>query len=137
MPDETQSDDASIADDDEIWRRIPPSQIIFDENLGRHRPTSNAFKSSSSGHPLSVYVAKLVTESGRTAESILEQWPEYSMAALSVGALRRRGLGIRVEIDPAYPEEEAHAVVLGRTRGPSKKLCKEATWVVLREKKTS
>ncbi len=133
MLDEARSDDASIADDDQIWRRIAPIQIIFDDNLGRFRPTSGAFRGN--GRLFCVYVARLVEESGRSAESILdERWPESSMATLAAVAFRARGLGIAAELDPDYPDETAHAVVFGKTRRPSRKLCKEAKWAVLRAK---
>jgi len=42
-------DDPGIADDDDLWRRIPPDWVILDENLdveagGRVRPASVAFR---------------------------------------------------------------------------------------------
>jgi len=131
MPDVAQTDDASVEDGDELWRRIHPTQVLYDKNLGKWRPTSNAFRDSSSGHSLSVYLARLVLSSGRTAESIIESWPQYSLASLTAGVVRADGLAVRLELDPAHPEEEAHAVIVGKKSRPvSQRLAAASTWVV-------
>jgi hypothetical protein len=44
-------DDASIRDEADLWRRIPPWHCIYDENLGRWRPSSSAFAADPDGHP--------------------------------------------------------------------------------------
>ncbi|MCP3959199.1 MAG: hypothetical protein GY719_15220 [bacterium] len=104
-----------------------------DDNTGGFRPSSAAFKGN--GRCYCVYVAKLVLESGRSAESILDaQRPECSMATLNADAFRGEGLGVTVEIDPDYPEESAHGVVFGKTKRASRRLANEAEWVVFRGK---
>ena len=48
-------DDATIADDTELFRRIHPEQVVWDHNEGRARPTSGAFND----FEMSVNVARL------------------------------------------------------------------------------
>jgi hypothetical protein len=48
------SDDPSIPDDAELWRRIPPWHFVDDENLRQIRPSSAAFEDDPDGSPMSV-----------------------------------------------------------------------------------
>jgi hypothetical protein len=48
-------DDPTVQDGVNLLRRIPPRHICFDENLGRHRPSSAAFEDDEDGDPMSVY----------------------------------------------------------------------------------
>jgi hypothetical protein len=51
--------DPSILDEDDLWRRIRPDWVVFDENLGRARPTSQAFNNDRAQEPMSVDLAKI------------------------------------------------------------------------------
>lgn len=95
-------DDASIADEDQLWRRIPPSFIVPDKNTGDLRPSSQAFNDSSDGHPMSVYVAALVVASGRSAEDLLGAYIGFSMVRFEVGLARSLKLGVTREPDPEF-----------------------------------
>jgi hypothetical protein len=101
-------DDPSIRDQDDLWRRIQPEWIIFDEALGRNRPSSAAFQDSSDGTAMSVDLAKL--RSG-TAEA-LASYPGHGLASFTAGFARR---DCRQGVDHT-PEEggyDAHASVWG------------------------
>ncbi len=85
-------DDPSIADDTEVWRRIPPwpSYTIFDRNIGRTRPSTQAFREDRDGAPMSVFIAE---ESGG-AHAVLAGHAGFGVAAFNVGLIREQGLGI-------------------------------------------
>jgi hypothetical protein len=51
-------DDATITDDDYVFRRIPKTQRVRDPKApGQVRPSSGAFDDSSDGSPLSMTLA--------------------------------------------------------------------------------
>jgi hypothetical protein len=56
LSDSDYRDDPTIADDAELWRRIPPWHIILDENIGDIRPSSAAFEDDPDGAPMSAYL---------------------------------------------------------------------------------
>ena len=58
-------DDDSIQDSDELYRRIPDVQIIFDENAREYRPTSKAFQNESNQNAMSVSHAIKLTNNGK------------------------------------------------------------------------
>lgn len=121
-------DDAAILDDDVLWRRIPPWHVVPDENLGIMRPSSAAFEDDSDGDPMSVFLAEIVKNSGRGAESILVGHTDYALSGLTAGLARRLGQGIAS--DPTV-HEPAHAVVFGKkTKSISRALAKQSKWVV-------
>ena len=83
--------DASIHDESVLWRRIPPWHIIYDENLGRWRPSSSAFADDPDGQSMSVVLAEAV--GGRSGAEILTGHEGFALAAVSVGVVRACGLG--------------------------------------------
>lgn len=120
-----------IDDDNDLWRRVHPTQIFYDENLGRHRPNSATFKDES----LSVYIAKLVLISGREHHDVLKpKYESHGLVAFTAGLAR--GLNQDVVFDPPNeddPEKDpAHGLVKGEK---SKKIRDEfacgCNWVVL------
>jgi hypothetical protein len=122
------SNDTSIADEADLWRRISPIWMILDENLGVWRVSSAAFDDSRDGTPLSVLLAEVVVAGGRSAQDLLSRFPGYCLAAITAGIARGCGQGVA---RTPLPEEPAHASVFGRkTKGVKKKLAKAATWVV-------
>lgn len=127
-------DDPSIEDGDDLWRRIHPDHIVPDRNTGQWRPSSAAFTDSGQTNtPMSVYIAKLVAESGRTHNEVMERYPEHSLVVFLAGVARSLGLGVTKEPDPQYPEETAHGVVFGdKTQSVRKKLAKASEWLLLR-----
>ena len=84
--------DASIRDESIVWRRIPPWHIIYDENLGRWRPSSSAFADDPDGQSMSVVLAEAV--GGRGAAEILAGHEGFALAAVPVGVVRACGLGV-------------------------------------------
>jgi hypothetical protein len=122
------NDDPSIEDAAHLWRRIPPLHVIYDNNLNRYRPTSDAFKDHPNGSPMSVFLAAVISRTGRTAEDALVGHEGYALSSFTAGLARHLEQG--VARDP-LPEEPAHAVVFGRkSKSIRQKLSKQCTWVV-------
>ena len=126
--DEVYNDDATISNNALLWRRIPPTWWVRDENLGRIRPTSQAFDDSRDGTPMSVLLAEIVARSGRSPIDVLVGHGGFALAAVTSGLARDCNQGIAR--DP-QPQETAHAVVFGQKTGAVKsRLAKNSTWVI-------
>ena len=68
------SDDVSVLDDAELWRRIHPDLIIIDCNHPGgpvRRPSTGAFDNSSDEKAMSVLLAAVVLATGRTPKDTL------------------------------------------------------------------
>lgn len=125
------SDDPSIPDASELWRRIHPRWAVHDDNQGGWRVSSAAFADSRDGSPLSVLLADVVAETGRTADHVLTAYTGYSLASITAGTARSNQQA--VARTPA-PDEPAHASVFGRkTDGIRRALARSARWVVAPE----
>ena len=121
-------DDLTIEDDAPLWRRVPPWHFVFDENLGRPRPSKAAFEDHPDGSPMSVALGQEVLESGRTAESLLEEYDRFGLASFIAGFAREKGQGV---VRSPLPEEPAHAEVFGKkTEGVRRAFAKKCIWVV-------
>ena len=123
-------DDPSIKDTCQLLRRIPlkPSHCVWDENLGRYRPTSASFEDHPNGSPMSVTLADELLASGRPLEDGLAGLEGYALARISAGFVRKLGLGVARE---PLIDEPAHAVVIGKKSKKAKSaLAKAAAWIV-------
>lgn len=127
-PDNDYVDDKTIADSDPIWRRIPPWHFVFDENKGMMRPSSAAFEDHPNGSAMSVVLGKLVSEAGRTPETVVEGHDGYGLVSFQAGAARKNGQRIAKKW---LKEEPAHAEVFGaKTKGVRKALAKASKWII-------
>jgi hypothetical protein len=122
-------DDPSILDNDELWRLIIlPLWITFDKNLGRMRPTSQAFQDPRDGTPMSVLLADDLLKSGGTPDTALSGHAGYALASVTAGLCRE--CSQKVARDPT-PNEPAHGVVVGKKTGSVRnQLAREARWIV-------
>lgn len=121
-------DDRSIADSEELWRRVHPTQIVPDENTGLRRPSSAAFSDPSDGTPMSIYLSSIVIQSGRTPRELLSDHQDVGLVGLRAHQVRELGLG--VARDP-LPNEPAHGIVIGaKTKQIQRKLARCARWIV-------
>jgi hypothetical protein len=118
------SDDPTIPNDAELWRRIPPWHFVDDGNLGQIRPSSAAFEDHPDGSPMSVLLA---VEAG-DPQRALAGHQGFALASITAALARRLGLG--VARDPR-PDEPAHAVVFGRkNKRISRRLAMGSHWIV-------
>src|SRR5882724_4978871 len=120
--------DKTILDEADLYRRIPPNQIVRDENQGILRPSSQAFEDSRDGTPMSVVLADVLSAAGRAPESVLIRLEGFALASITAGLARDCGQG--VARDPT-DDEPAHALVFGKKTGSVRgRLAKECRWVI-------
>lgn len=117
-------DDATIPDDAELWRRVPPQHFVLDENEGAIRPSSAAFDDDRDGSPMSVFIGSEM----ESTDPALAVHDGYALASFTAG--EARDCGQRLMRDP-LPGSPAHAVVFGpKPKSVRKKLGRAARWVV-------
>ena len=103
-------DDPGINDDEVVVRRVSRREQIFDPDIGRRRPASQAFLQNGRDGLTSVYLM-----SKTTPEEVAADGDEEYLAAVRVGALRENGLGIIRTPESGGP---GHCDITGRkTRG--------------------
>lgn len=120
-------DDATITDDEELWRRIHPRWIVFDDNTGGPRVSSAAFDDSRDGSPTSVLLAEIARLTGRTESESLAGYEGYGLVSLTAGQARRCHQGV---VRDPLPEEPAHALVFG-PKSKSNKRCLASSAAIL------
>lgn len=121
-------DDATISDDAQLWRRIPPNHILPDKNRGGLRISSAAFDNHHNGTPMSVVLGDDVVASGRDPSSIIAGHVGFCLASVTAGLARSLNQGIARH---PLPEEPAHGEVFGKkTRAVRKQFSREAVWIV-------
>ena len=114
--------DASIGDEEVVLRRVSERSYTFDENLGRLRPSSQAFLQNGPDGLVSVYL-----ESETTHGAVAAEGPEPYLAAITVEELRELGLGIIRDPSSGGP---GHCEITGRkTRGKLNRMAKQAQWI--------
>ena len=122
------TDDATILNDAELWRRIHPGWVVPDESADRMRVSSAAFANSRNGSPTSVLLATIVRETGRTDADVLAHFEGFALASLTAG--QGRECKQEVARNP-LPDEPAHAFVLGKKTKLAKRcLARSAVWVI-------
>jgi hypothetical protein len=124
------ADDPSILPDDPLWRRVHPTQVIFDKNQGAHRPSSAAFGDHPNGTPMSIVLGKDSLARGRTGEALLAKFDGYSLAAITATDARENQ---QVVYRAPVPDEPDHGEVMGdKPKSVQRSFAKLAKWVVLR-----
>ncbi len=107
-------DDATIADDETLLRRVAPQQMQLEE--GELRLTSNAFNdiedAESGVRAVSVFVESKVHELGYTLDSMLEGLEGFGLVSFTVAQARALGLGVTWAPN-AQSMGEAHAHLNG------------------------
>ena len=121
-------DDPSIGDAAPLWRRIHPNWVLYDENLGRQRPTSQAFQNQVGSESFSVFLGDMITGRGDGPDAILAGHDGYHVAAVTAGLARHYRQ--RVSHDPTA-EEDAHGQVSGLKPSSIKsRFARQAVWIV-------
>jgi hypothetical protein len=95
-------DDPSISDGERLWRRVHPSWIKIDPDMGQPDVSSAVFSTRAE---VSVAIAALTT-----TEIFLRDAPLQSIIEFTAGAAR--AAGCTVVRDP-LPDDPAHALVCG------------------------
>jgi len=118
-----------IPDEDELLIRLPPDQVVWDENLNRHRASGEALDDEN----LSSYSSAILTRIGLTPKDVLEGHPEsWSVAGILASVFKQRGLKLNPDPDNSGPRcGPAHVTISGPK--PSKarsKMAKQSRLVV-------
>jgi len=115
--------DAALDDDDLLWRRVRRSEVQFDENLQRWRPTSQAFQNYKGTDKMSVQAARLIHFSH---DAVLGPAKDDFIVQFPVKLAKECGQ----HVIAAFEEGPGHFHVLGKKRGSvASRLAKECTWV--------
>lgn len=117
-------DDASIRDNERLFRRVHVSQLVRDDDTGLARVSSGAFKD----RDLSVHIESILTGAGESAATCLRNHKSHKL--LSITAADARRLHQAVCHDP-QPEDPSHGLVFGsKTRSVQQGLRAAAAWVI-------
>lgn len=126
-------DDASIADDWVLWRRIHPLWLTSDTNPDRPalRPTGQNFKPNRNGSPVSAFLAH---ECGDPRVLLYGPHVEQYVAGFTVRHVRELGLGVR-RVDPEEDRQAGDPVIPGHveiTGSPRhvEKLSRLCSWII-------
>jgi hypothetical protein len=114
-------DDLSISGEELVVRRVPELGYVFDQNVGRTRPTGNTYLQDGRDGLTSVHRLSLTTPAEVHA---LGQEPY--LAVIRVQALRDEGLGIIFKPKPGQP---GHCDITGHKGGNLlKRIARKAWW---------
>jgi hypothetical protein len=128
MADPTYVDDPTIANDANLWRRVPPAWIVRDENRGGYRPSSQAFHDSQDGSPMSVLISETMAADGRGPQDAIADHPGFFLASFTAGEARSLAQGVSRTPTATEP---AHGSVFGeKTRKICRALSRLARWVI-------
>jgi hypothetical protein len=114
-----------ISDDDTLLRRVHPSQVVNDKNLGRDRPSSGVFTDPE----MSTDSDALLTKHGLDSSFCLKGYSGYSLTRIDVKFARTNGMTVT---NTPKEDNAAHTDVIGKkTEALQRQFAKHATWVHL------
>ena len=118
------SDDPTIPDSGELWRRIFPGWWIPDQDEpGHFRLSTQAFEDSKDGTPMSVTLAAESPGQG----FILANFEGYGLASFTAGHARKCD---QILQRAPTPEDPAHGYVVGRKTRSVKKCLLSGTTIL-------
>ena len=105
--------DNSVSDETLLYRRLHPTQVVWDENRGRVRATTNAFKDPA----LSIALGDELAALGVEPVWVLRMDPQHQLGVFSAGFAQNEE-GQTVRRDPLqnherYGDDPSHGVVEG------------------------
>ena len=117
-------DDPEIADETRLFRRIPPSWLVRDEDTGFSRVSSAAFRDKE----LSIDIETVLILHGETAEHCLRNYPAYALVSL----LARDGRNHQqIVCHNPQLENPSHGLIYGiKNRRVKEGLRDAALWVI-------
>ncbi len=119
--------DAPVPEDMSLYRRLHPSEIVWDDNDGCLRPTSGAFED----REMSIHLDDVLKDEGREPVSVLEGKPTHSLVSLTAGFVQNEEQEVR---RTPKPEDASHGEVCGnKPKGRRRKFARAAEFVELRE----
>jgi hypothetical protein len=123
--------DEPVDDTTDLYRRVHPEQVIWDENDCCLRPTSAVFKDVE----MSVHIADTLEAEERSAESVLESRPHHQLVAITAGFAKTEEQEV---VREPRQEDSSHGNVVGqKPKGRQKRFVKHSKWMVLRRERLS
>jgi hypothetical protein len=120
------SDDKSISDGAGLLRRVHPSWVVEDKNIGQRRASSAAFKDPE----MSVDIEPVLLDLGLDWNRSLRDFPQHSLVRLMAAAARAEAQAI---IRAPTDENPAHGEVHGKkTPGIANRLLASSEVVLLK-----
>jgi hypothetical protein len=127
-----EDDPVAIPNETRLFRRISPSMIVYDSNLGERRPTSQNFQDSTDGTPMSVYAENLAKAHGESPEHFLQgRWSAWYLVAVTAGRMRELGQHVYPDSANQDPDDffHSHSAVRGSKHGSTRpKLVQKFEW---------
>lgn len=121
----SKTDDGSVPDDAGLLRRVHPDQVVKDDNTGKYRPSSAAFKDNE----LSVDAEPVLQAQRLDWRFSLQKHPQHSLVRFLAKAARELGLPV---VSDELPDNKSHTLVCGKkTPGKANKLRDTSNWVHL------
>lgn len=99
-------DDASIANEDPLFRRIHLTQIVKDDDTGLARISTGAFRDKE----LSINIESILLGDGKIPEHCLQTYLTHKLAAITAGEARQYQQAVCP--DP-LPHDPSHGLVYG------------------------
>lgn len=120
------ADDGTIPDTACLLRRVHPSQVVEDKNVGEFRASSGAFKDQE----MSVDVEPMLDAAGLNWSFSLRNHPEHSLVRFRAGDARALGQAV---VHSPIPDNPAHAEVKGKkSPGTANRLMQASSPVVIK-----
>lgn len=118
-------DDASISDDERLFRRVHLTQLVKDEDTGQTRVSSSVFRNEE----LSVNIESALATAGMSVKASLQNYNAHKLISVTAGAARRFD---QVVCRNPLPENPAHGLIYGskKSRHIQNGLRAAAQWVI-------
>jgi hypothetical protein len=130
MPERDCIDDDSITGPSRLLRRIPPYHVVPDPKNGGLRPSSAAFDNDRGSLHMSVNLADIMAVNAVAEETMLDEHPEFSLAAITKTSAAHVG---QMVMRDALQDNAAHGSVCGEKPRPARQhMARSAVWVLLR-----
>ncbi len=130
----SRDDPLAIPNDTKLFRRIDPTQIVYDANRRERRPSSQNFQDSQDGSPMSVFAENIASANGESPTDFLKgRWESFYLAAVTAGWMRECGQDVYPDPDNQDPGDRFHSHVAVRGAKKSKvrkKLADGYEWVI-------
>lgn len=120
-------DDAEVPEETNLYRRVHPTEIVWNDNDGCLRPASGVFKDPE----MSIHLGDVLADEEREPASVLDGKPTHSLVSLTAGFVKEEDQTVR---RTPIPDDASHGEVCGKkSQSRRKKFARAAQFVVLRE----
>jgi hypothetical protein len=123
QPLDKREDDRTILDDERLFRRIHSQQLVPDENSGKLRISSGAFRD----RELSVFIESVLRNTDRSPVDTVAKHPSHSLVAIRAGFARQNAQRV---LRDSEPDEPAHGLVYGNKNKCAAELARSAEWII-------